>query len=387
MPRRPALPPNSKLRKDGRIEVRVQVDGRRISRYARSPEDAWALYAELAVERQRGRLSRSGWTVAAWLERRLASRRGLAPTTVREDRRIAGIINQALGDLLLEDLTPMQVQDWLDGLDYSHRTKLRALQTLRNALAEAEALELVHRNAAAPVKLPRKPRQSTGQAWTLDEARRFLAAAEGRRLYPLYRLMLTLGLRVGEAIALKLDDWAHDPTVGSWRLRVERTATVEGSYTVLSSGVKTPAARRTIYAPDDLAEVLRVWLERRALEASLPSWDEQGWLIPASNGHLLSHNNVRRDLRAAIADAGVPSIRLHDLRHTAANLMRQAGVGREVRMQILGHQIRDVHDIYAHHVEPGELVRAARVLHGLFPMPGETPTGVTGVSKKEGDGA
>ena len=387
MPRRPALPPNSKLRKDGRIEVRVQVDGRRISRYARSPEDAWALYAELAVERQRGRLSRSGWTVAAWLERRLASRRGLAPTTVREDRRIAGIINQALGDLLLEDLTPMQVQDWLDGLDYSHRTKLRALQTLRNALAEAEALELVHRNAAAPVKLPRKPRQSTGQAWTLDEARRFLAAAEGRRLYPLYRLMLTLGLRVGEAIALKLDDWAHDPTVGSWRLRVERTATVEGSYTVLSSGVKTPAARRTIYAPDDLAEVLRVWLERRALEASLPSWDEQGWLIPASNGHLLSHNNVRRDLRAAIADAGVPSIRLHDLRHTAANLMRQAGVGREVRMQILGHQIRDVHDIYAHHVEPGELVRAARVLHGLFPMPGETPTGVTGVSQKEGDGA
>ncbi len=387
MPRRPALPPNSKLRKDGRIEVRVQVDGRRISRYARSPEDAWALYAELAVERQRGRLSRSGWTVAAWLERRLASRRGLAPTTVREDRRIAGIINQALGDLLLEDLTPMQVQDWLDGLDYSHRTKLRALQTLRNALAEAEALELVHRNAAAPVKLPRKPRQSTGQAWTLDEARRFLAAAEGRRLYPLYRLMLTLGLRVGEAIALKLDDWAHDSTVGSWRLRVERTATVEGSYTVLSSGVKTPAARRTIYAPDDLAEVMRVWLERRALEAALPSWDEQGWLIPASNGHLLSHNNVRRDLRAAIADAGVPSIRLHDLRHTAANLMRQAGVGREVRMQILGHQIRDVHDIYAHHVEPGELVRAARALHGLFPMPGETPIGVTGVSQKEGDGA
>jgi len=51
MPRRPALPPNSKLRRDGRIEVRVQVDGRRISRYARSPEDAWALYAELAVER------------------------------------------------------------------------------------------------------------------------------------------------------------------------------------------------------------------------------------------------------------------------------------------------------------------------------------------------
>ncbi len=280
----------------------------------------------------------------------------------------------------------MQVQDWLDSLDYSHRTKLRALQMLRNALAEAEALELVHRNAAAPVKLPRRPRQASGQAWTLDEARQFLVSTEGRRLYPLYRLMLTLGLRVGEAIALKLSDWSHDPTVGSWRLRIERTATVEGSYTVISSGVKTPAARRTVYAPGDLAEVLKAWLDRREAEAALPSWDEQGWFIPASNGHLLSHNNVRRDLRAAIAEAGVPRIRLHDLRHTAANLMRQAGIGREVRMQILGHQIRDVHDIYTHHVEPGELIRAARTLEGLFGPKPETPDGVTGVKQQKRDG-
>ncbi|ADR36969.1 integrase family protein [Oceanithermus profundus DSM 14977] len=302
---------------------------------------------------------------------------------MHEDSRLADIINQALGDRLLEDLTPMQVQDWLDGLDYSHRTKLRALQMLRNALAEAEALELLHRNAAAPVKLPRQPRQTSGQAWTLDEARRFLAAAQKRRLCSLYRIMLALGLRVGGAIAFEVGDWAHDPAVGSLRLRTECTATVEGSL----AGVKTPAARRTVYAPDDLAVALSTWLERREAEAGLPSWDEQGWLIPASNGRLLSHNNVRRDLRAAIAEAGVPRIRLHDLRHTAANLMRQAGIGREVRMQILGHQIRDVHDIYTHHVEPGELVRAARALHGLFPVPGETPTGVTGVSQQKEDGA
>ncbi len=366
---RPALPPNAKLRKDGRIEIRVQVDGRRVSRYARSPEDAWRIYAELAVARDRGRLRRSGWTVAAWLERRLASRKGLAPSTVREDRRIAGIITEALGAYQLEDLSPMQIKDWLDGLDYSHRTKLRALQMLRNALEEAEALELIHRNPAAPVKLQRQPRKQTGQAWTLEEARAFLKAAEERRLYPLYRLMLTLGLRIGEAMALRVDDWRYDPDIGLYKLRIERTATDHGHGRRVSETTKTPAGVRTIYSPHDLADLIEAWLERRGVEARMPGWQEEGWLIPASTGRLLLHTNVRRDFVNITKRAGVPTIRLHDLRHTAANLMRQAGIGREVRMQLLGHQYRDVHDIYAKHVEAGELVRAAKALEGLFTDP------------------
>jgi hypothetical protein len=53
-------PPRTKLRKGGRIEIRVQMDGRRASRYARSPEDAWRIYSEFAVARDAGRLRRSG---------------------------------------------------------------------------------------------------------------------------------------------------------------------------------------------------------------------------------------------------------------------------------------------------------------------------------------
>ena len=366
---RPALPPNAKLRKDGRIEIRVQVRGRRVSRYARTPEDAWRIYAELEVERSRGRIQRSGWTVASWLERRLAQRRGLAPSTVREDRRLAGIITERFGDRALEDLFPLEIQDWITALPYSHRTRLKVLQMLRNALAEAEALELIHRNQAAPVKLPRQPRQTTGRAWTLEEARAFLAAAEGRRLYPLFRLMLTLGLRVGEAMALKLEDYATDPTLGVRRLKIQRTATEHGHARTVREATKTAASTRTVYLPDDLATALDAWLKRREVESRLPSWQEEGWLFPSSRGTLLLHTNIRRELLAIAEAAGVPQIRLHDLRHTAANLMRQVGVPREVRMQILGHRIRDVHDIYTLHVDPGELVRAAKLLEGLFDRP------------------
>ncbi len=97
----------------------------------------------------------------AWLERRLASRKGLAPSTVREERRLARIINEAFGGTSLEDLTPMQIRAWVDGLEYSHRTQLMVLRVLRTALDEAVALELISRNPAAPIKLQRKPRQTT----------------------------------------------------------------------------------------------------------------------------------------------------------------------------------------------------------------------------------
>ena len=49
--------------------------------------------------------------------------------------------------------------------------------------------------------------------------------------------------------------------------------------------------------------------------------------------------------------------------------MRQVGVPRKVRMRILGHRIRDVHDIYTLHVDPSKLVLAARLLEGLFDRP------------------
>ena len=70
------------------------MSGQRISYYVRILENTCTLYAELAVEHQRGRLSRSGRTGAAWFEHRLANQKELAPSTVREDRCLAEIITR-----------------------------------------------------------------------------------------------------------------------------------------------------------------------------------------------------------------------------------------------------------------------------------------------------
>ena len=76
---------------------------------------------------------------------------------------------------------------------------------LRNALSNAERDELVNRNVAKLVQIP-TPRYKVGKGLSVKEVKRLLAAAEGTRLYALYVLAATLGLRRGELLGLRWQD-------------------------------------------------------------------------------------------------------------------------------------------------------------------------------------
>ncbi|GAB3345976.1 tyrosine-type recombinase/integrase [Micromonospora halotolerans] len=76
---------------------------------------------------------------------------------------------------------------------------------LRNALQHAMREELVSRNVAKLVRVP-SPRYRIGKGLSVDQVRRLLAAAEGHRLYPLYVVAATLGLRRGELLGLRWSD-------------------------------------------------------------------------------------------------------------------------------------------------------------------------------------
>ena len=67
----------------------------------------------------------------------------------------------------------------------------------------------------------------------------------------------------------------------------------------------------------------------------------------------------------AVTKAGLVDVRWHDLRHTWASLMRQAGVGLEDRQQLGGWESRDMVMRYAH-LDVGRLAPKAAVLDGLL---------------------
>jgi len=78
---------------------------------------------------------------------------------------------------------------------------------LRSALSQAMREELIAKNVAALVKAP-AGRTRKAQAWSSDEARKFLESArsDGDPLYALYVLILVLGLRKGETLGLSWTD-------------------------------------------------------------------------------------------------------------------------------------------------------------------------------------
>src|SRR5258708_39933627 len=89
----------------------------------------------------------------------------------------------------------------------SERTAQYGHAVLRRALNQAVAWDLVTRNVATRVPAPR-PRQDPERvhALRLDDARAVLQAAEPDRLYALYLILITMGLRKGEALGLQWTD-------------------------------------------------------------------------------------------------------------------------------------------------------------------------------------
>ncbi|MFX6567356.1 site-specific integrase, partial [Acinetobacter baumannii] len=96
----------------------------------------------------------------------------------------------------------------LAGFSPSHRRHI--YQFLRAALRDAVRADLLDQNPMDAVDPPRGGAVRPAKAWKPEEVARFLEASKGHRLYPLFALMLATGLRPGEALALRWEDWEGD---------------------------------------------------------------------------------------------------------------------------------------------------------------------------------
>jgi len=332
-------------KQDGRWAAAVTLpDGKRVTRYVHrdhpNPErGVHELLATLIVEAgtQAGILS-AGATVSEWLDQHLVRiNRGRAAATVRDRKYLARSITTTLGRIRLDKLTAAQVQAWIDQLPGAHRGRLKALQLLRSALNEAMALGHLTRNVALPVTIERQPARKAGTSWTVEQAQTFLVANEKSGQYLLWKLGLQTGARIGELLALRVGDYT--PERGS--LRIERTVTLgAGAGTRREIGkTKTEAGTRTFPLPQDARRTVEAMIERgeRLAAKAGPAWQEQGWLFPSEVGTMYGYDNARRAWRQAIARAGVPVIRTHDMRVTFISLALKRGVKPEVVARMVGH--------------------------------------------------
>ena len=232
---------------------------------------------------------------------------------------------------------------------------------LRVALSDAERLDLVPRNVAKVVRPPSLARQER-RSLTPDEARAFLAVIAGDRLEALFVVALTTGLRRGELLGLR---W-EDVELGERTLRVRRAVQRSGGELRFVEP-KTHRSRRSLPLPLLAADSLELHRARQVTERLASSvWQDPGIVFATSIGTLLEPRNVNHRFEQFRVAAGLPWLRLHDLRHACATFLLAQGVEPRTVMEILGHStIRLTMDTYGH-VLPDRLHTAADAMDRTF---------------------
>ncbi|MGP3960025.1 tyrosine-type recombinase/integrase [Nonomuraea sp. 3N208] len=178
------------------------------------------------------------------------------------------------------------------------------------------------------------PRPSPVMVWTPAQTRLFLEEAQRHRLFALYRLIALRGLRRGEACGLRWKEVDLDgqALTVNWQL-------VQLAWQVHEGTPKTDASVRTIALDAETVQVLRAHRQRQLQErlAAGSAWRDSGFVFTQPYGDRLHPQHVSDQFLWLAYLAGLPPIRLHDLRHGAASLMLAAGVEMKVVQETLGH--------------------------------------------------
>lgn len=198
---------------------------------------------------------------------------------------------------------------------------------------------------------------------TIAHARQLLAALAGHRLEALYRVALSLGLRRGEICGLR---WV-DVNLAAGTLQI--TGALQRVNNKLERSLpKTAGSAATLPLPVSLVRALIIHQERQAAERTArgDDWQEHGYVFPSRIGTPLEPGNLNRHLKALLKRAGLPPMRVHDLRHSCASLLIAEGVHPKVIQTILRHaNISTTMDVYGH-VFPPQQRDAATALAELL---------------------
>jgi integrase len=274
-----------------------------------------------------------------WLPARRADLR--ASTALGYTKLVASRILPALGDVPLSRIDAALLEAFYgdlvkgggrDGKPLAAKTVAKTAGLLSIALADAVRLKLIAFNPATDARLPRRPQREM-TAWTEAEASAFLASVGSERLSPLWRLALATGLRRGELCGLRWKD--VDLVAGT--LSVVSTRVVAAA--VVTGEPKTRAGARVVSLDRETVVALSGWRRRQAEErlAAGGAWTDSGLVFVDELGVPPHPETITRWWREAVGRAGLPPIRLHDARHTAATVMLRAGVPVKVVSQRLGH--------------------------------------------------
>ncbi|GAA3512000.1 integrase [Streptosporangium album] len=242
-------------------------------------------------------------------------------------------------------------------------TQHRILATLRNAYNWGIKRRMVDFNPCAGVELPPEQRDPA-RVWSPEQVGTFLEVAERYPLGLLYRIALLRGLRRGEACGLR---WS-DMNLNTGHATIQQTILQFGGQTVIDTP-KSKAGNRVVSLDSETVRLLKAHraTQRRARLAAGDGYKDNDLVFPRADGRPPSPDWVSERFQSIAKTAGLPVIKLHEARHTAATLGLEAGLDVKVVSVQLGHSTTTItRDLYQH-VRQAVLDDAAERVVALIP--------------------
>ncbi|MFD8967718.1 tyrosine-type recombinase/integrase [Streptomyces sp. NPDC059568] len=225
------------------------------------------------------------------------------------------------------------------GTGLSVRTCELTLGRLRSVLSLGIRRQILTRNVAEYVKIPRAARKEAKRKkrqrtpWDQDEVKGFLAYCSGHRLHAVMLLSL-IGLRPAEVVGLRWMD--VDLEHGTVRIEITRTLVVGE---VVEKDTKSEAGDRGLPLPEVVWQALRAFHTRQLRERlkAGKGYEASGRVVVDDLGGDWKTDKLRREAYKLMASAGVRKTRLYDARHACLSWMANNGVPDTVVSAWAGH--------------------------------------------------
>lgn len=266
----------------------------------------------------------------------------------------------------------------------SPRTVAYCRAILHKALEDAVRDEAagLERNVAQLVKAPKERQKKARTTIPADDAGKLLVAMSTDRLWCYWLLAFALGFRRGEGLGMEWADLELAARTWSPRHSVQRMrgetdpATGHRRGRLESKELKTEASTQTIALPKRAAEALGQWQrDQRKTRFAAPYWKDRDLVFTTGTGSALEPRNINRAWERLCVSAGVPVVKLHDLRHACASYLLAAGADLKTVQGYLRHAHGSTTQLYLHALE--EVPRSGAdtmdtILGNLFPPAGES---------------
>jgi integrase len=232
----------------------------------------------------------------------------------------------------------------------------------------------VARNVATLVDPPRAQKPNI-KFVNVEQARTLLETAKGDRLYALYATVLSLGLRLGEGLGIAWPDVDLDTgrfNVHQALQRIDKNLYPDRGGLQLVEPKRGYSAR-VVTLPAVTISALR---HRQAQQDEERQWAGSSWqndwnlIFTTQDGKPLDERNVLRRFQEKILPiAGIPKMRLHDLRHSAVAILIAQGVNIKAISELLGHgSVAFTLQVYGHLLEETKREAADKMDTALTPV-------------------